>query len=418
MGNGAYSPVSAAPDTLAGAPPYAYGEESPRSLPVTPLPKRPPRIAIVHEWLVTYAGSEKVLSAVLDEFPDADVFCQVDSSKGRYAEKFHHKTFRTGVAQRLHALFRSHRLMLPIMMLAVEQFDVSGYDIVISNSHSVAKGVITGPGQLHLSYCYSPMRYAWDLQHQYLREADLRGAGWLARYALHRARIWDSRTADSVDEFVACSHYIAERIWKTYRRTARVIYPGVDTAFYTPATDKKNYYITSSRMVPYKKVPLIVEAFARMPDKRLVVIGDGPQYRQAVKAAGRNVEFLGYVGDEALRHHLQAAKAFIFAAEEDFGIAPLEAQACGTPVLAYGRGGASETVLDGRTGLHFWEQSVAAIEDVVTQFEARTQPFDPIVLRSHAERFSIEQFKSQFSAMVEQQWDAHEKRRNRGRGTI
>ncbi|SKA32967.1 glycosyltransferase family 4 protein [Consotaella salsifontis] len=370
---------------------------------------RNPKIAIVHEWLVTYAGSEKVLSEMLKEFPDADVFCLFDFSDGKFSKFYNGKVFKTSFLQGMRVFRKMYRNLLPLMALAVEQFDLSDYDIVISNSHAVAKGVITAPNQLHICYCYTPMRYAWDLQHQYLREQKIdRGLrAMVARWMLHRTRIWDLRTVNGVDSFIACSEYIARRIRKFYRRDAAVIYPGVDTDYFQMGGEKKDFYLTSSRLVPYKKIGLIVEAFRHMPDKKLVVIGDGPQYRDAVERAGPNVSVLGYQEDAVLLRHLQEAKAFIFAAEEDFGIAPIEAQACGTPVLAYGRGGASETVVDGVTGLHFWEQSVEAICDAVDRFERMVGRFDAAAIRQHACRFSNERFRVEFRDHVNALWNAH-----------
>jgi glycosyltransferase involved in cell wall biosynthesis len=367
------------------------------------------RTAFVHEWLVTYAGSEKVLSEMLKEFPHADIFCLVDFSDGRFREKFLGKKFQTSILQNFHLLPKLYRYLFPLMPISIEQFDLSEYDLIISNSHAVAKGVISGPDQLHISYCYTPMRYAWDLQHQYLQEQRLnRGPrGLLARLSFHIARLWDIRTSNSVDHFVACSHYIARRIWKTYRRTSQVIYPGVDTEHFQIGSEKADYYFTSSRLVPYKKVGLIVKAFQRMPSRKLVVIGDGPQYKEVRRNAGENVLVLGYQDDAVLLKHMQSAKAFIFAAEEDFGITPLEAQACGTPVLAFGRGGASETVIDGVTGLHFWSQSVEAICDVVDRFENTVADFDPLTIRKHAEKFSIERFRTEFKDCIDGIWQAH-----------
>ncbi len=295
------------------------------------------------------------------------------------------------------------------MPIAMEQIDLSAYDVVISNSHAVAKGVIVGPDQLHICYCYTPMRYAWDLQHQYLREQKITGLrGALARWLLHRIRIWDVRTANGVDHFIACSHYIKRRIWRVYRRESTVIYPGVDTRYFEIGSGpKKEYYITASRLVPYKKVGLIVEAFAQMPDRRLIVIGDGPQLKAIAKKATSNIKVLGFQPDSILLEHLQCAKAYIFAAEEDFGISPLEAQACGTPVLAFGKGGACETVIDGKTGLLFGEQSAASIRSCVERFEANSDIFDQIELRRHAELFSVDRFQKAFRLLVEDQWAAH-----------
>jgi glycosyltransferase involved in cell wall biosynthesis len=367
------------------------------------------KIAFMHEWLVTYAGSEKVLAEMLKEFPNADLYCLVDFSDSKFSAHYAGKKFRTSILQKFHKFPQIYRYLFPLMGIAVEQFDLSAYDLVISNSHAVAKGLITGPDQLHISYCYTPMRYAWDLQHQYLRELGwnrkLRGV--LARMVLSRARIWDLRTANGVNHFIACSQFIRRRIWKVYRRPSTVIYPGVDTEYFQPGAAKRAFYLASSRLVPYKKVGLIVEAFKQMPDKRLVVIGSGPQYKALLRNAGPNVSMLGYQSDAILREHMQAAKAFIFAAEEDFGIGPLEVQACGTPVLAYGRGGASETVIDGITGMHFWEQSPEAIREVVERFETSTIDFDPDAIRMHAKSFSIARFRSEFGAHVRALWQDH-----------
>lgn len=370
------------------------------------------RIAFVHEWLVTYAGSEKVLEAMLSEFPGSDVFCLVDFLPEEHRRILCARPPVTSFLQRMPLARRHYKSLLPLMPLAVEQFDVSAYDVVISNSHAVAKGVITGPGQLHICYCHSPMRYAWDLQHQYLRESGLdRGiAGAFARYMLHKIRIWDARTANGVDHFIANSDYIARRIAKTYRRSATVIHPNVAVEDFALSRARSDYYVTASRMVPYKKMRLIVEAFARMPDRRLVVIGDGPQFAEAKAAATPNVEMLGYQPFEVLRQHLQQAKAFVFAAEEDFGIAPLEAQACGTPVIAYGRGGARETVVDGVTGMFFDEQSVPAICAAIERFERDGRTFDPALLRAHAERFSTSAFRRQFRRFVEMRYAEHQRR--------
>ncbi len=368
------------------------------------------KIAFMHEWLVTYAGSEKVLAEMLKEFPNADIYCLVDFSKDKFSSHYSGKKFRSsGFLQKFRKFPQIYRYLFPLMQIAVEQFDMSGYDLLISNSHAVAKGLITGPDQLHISYCYTPMRYAWDLQHQYLREQrwDKKLRGVLARILLHRARIWDLRTANGVDHFIACSNYIGRRIWKVYRRHSTVIYPGVDTEYFQLGSEKGDFYLASSRLVPYKKVGLIVEAFKHMPDKRLIVIGSGPQYKSVLRNAGPNVSMLGYQSDEVLRQYMQSAKAFIFAAEEDFGIGPLEVQACGTPVLAYGRGGAAETVIDGVTGMHFWEQSVDAICDVVKRFESSTIKFDPLSIRKHAKRFSIARFRSEFGAHVRALWQDH-----------
>ncbi len=369
------------------------------------------RIAFVHEWLVTYAGSEKVLEAMLTEFPEADVFCLVDFLPEQHRKTLCRKLPKTTFLQKIPFAQKQYKNLLPLMPFAIEQLDLSGYDIVISNSHAVAKGVITGPDQLHICYCYTPMRYAWDLQHQYLDESGIsRGVrGAIARWYLHRMRIWDSRTSAGVDHFIACSNYIARRIKKAYRRDATVIYPNVSVQDFAIGSKKGDFYVTASRMVPYKKMRLIVEAFAQMPDRKLVVIGTGPQFEEAKAIGAPNVTLLGYQPHDVLLECLQQAKAFIFAAEEDFGIAPVEAQACGTPVLAFGRGGACETVLDGVTGLHFHEQTTAAICDVVERFESRADGFDPQRLRAHAEQFSDASFRQEFRRFIHSKWLEHQR---------
>ena len=367
------------------------------------------RVAIVHEWLVTYAGSEKVLSAMLEEFPQADIFCQIDFLSDKDRSNIGGRHPKTSFIQKFPFAKNKYRYYFPFMPFAVEQHDLSGYDVIISNSHSVAKGVIVGPDQLHICYCYSPMRYAWGLQNQYLTESGMSGiSGGLARLILHFVRIWDARTAFSADHFIACSKYIGRRILKTYRREATVIYPNVDVDSFIPGGEREEFYVTSSRMVPYKKIHLIVEAFAQLPSRKLVVIGSGPQFKRIKALATPNVTILGFQEFPVLLHHLQRARAFIFAAEEDFGIAPLEAQACGTPVIAYGRGGASETVIDGITGLHFNEQTPEAIRDAVLRFESFPRDhFDETRVRAQAQRFSTPVFRARFRAFVEEAWAAH-----------
>ena len=365
------------------------------------------RIAVVHEWFTTWAGSENVVEQILTCFPEADLFALVDFLPLRDRKRLGDRKIHTSFIQHLPFAKTRYRGYLPVMPLAVRRFDLSGYDLVISSSHAVAKGAHTGPGQIHVSYVHSPMRYAWDLQDQYLRETKLdRGMkGMLARWVLHRLRSWDTRTANGVDKFIANSHYIADRILKSYNRDADVIYPPVDIDAFTLRTNKDNYYVTASRLVPYKKVDLVVEAFSEMPDKQLVVIGDGPSLPKVRASARHNVTFLGHLKRDDLARHLQAARAFIFAAEEDFGILPVEAQACGTPVIAFGRGGATESVIgldfDDPTGLFFAEQSATAIRTAVATFESMSSRISPLACRRNAERFSAMRFRESFSAYIE-----------------
>jgi glycosyltransferase involved in cell wall biosynthesis len=363
------------------------------------------RVAVIHDWLVTYAGAERVLEQILAVFPGAEVFTIVDLLPKNARGFLNGARVHTSFLQKLPVLRRKHRQLLPLMPLAVEQFDVSGFDLVISSSHAVAKGVITGPHQLHICYCHSPIRYAWDLQHEYMRESGMRGPkAWLARYLLHKMRIWDARTSNGVDTFIANSGFIAKRMEKVYRREASVICPPVDVGTFALRANKEDFYLAASRMVPYKRMLLIAEAFAAMPDRRLVMVGDGPEFKKVRDVAGANVEVLGYQSSSVLRDLMQRARAFVFAAEEDFGIAPVEAQACGTPVIAYGRGGALETVIDGETGLFFDAQTVPSIVDAIRRFEDSESSFRPHDIRTHAERFGIEQFRDRFARFVTAEW--------------
>lgn len=364
------------------------------------------KVAIVHEWFSTYAGSERVVEQLLEIWPDADVFAVVDflpeSDRGFLKGKRVNTTF----VQKLPLARTKFRNYLPLMPLAIEQLDMRSYDLVLSSNHAVAKGVITGPDQLHISYVHSPIRYAWDLQHQYLKESGLSGGikSWVARAILHYMRIADQRSANGVDQFVANSEFIGRRIRKAYGRESQVIYPPVDTTAFTLREEKSDFYLTASRMVPYKCMPLIVEAFSKMPEKRLIVIGDGTELAQVRSLASKNVEVMGYQPFSVLKDRMQQAKAFVFAAEEDFGITPVEAQACGTPVIAYGRGGALETVLSGaggnaRTGVFFANQTVADIISAVSRFE-QGEPISPKDCRANAERFSPERFRDEMRALV------------------
>lgn len=374
------------------------------------------RIAIVHEWLTVYAGAERVLEQMLACYPDADLFGVVDFLSPDQRGFIQNRPVLTSFIQRLPFAKARYRSYLPLMPLAVEQFDLSGYGVVISSSHAVAKGVLTGPDQLHLCMCYSPIRYAWDLQHQYLKESNLDEGirAWVAKWLLHKIRIWDARTANGVDEFAAISRFISRRIRKCYRRESKVIYPPVDIHAFEMQEKKEDFYLTASRMVPYKRIDLIVEAFRGMPEKRLIVIGDGPDFAKIKSKAGLNVELLGYQSIEVLRNHMQRAQAFVFAAEEDFGIAPLEAQACGTPVIAFGRGGALETILglDARepTGVFFSEQSPVAIRQAVHQFEQERKRITAVACRANAMRFAPERFRKEFRDFVERAWNGFQAR--------
>jgi glycosyltransferase involved in cell wall biosynthesis len=313
----------------------------------------------------------------------------------------------------MHGARRRFRLLLPLFPRAIESLDLTGYDLVISISHAVAKGVRKAPGALHVCYCLTPMRYAWDLRDAYLGTAT-RLKRMLANRALDRLRVWDRASAAGVDRFAGISSFIAERIRTSYGRDAQVLYPPVDTEYFTPGPADPplaDCYFTASRWVPYKRVDAIVAAFRSLPERRLVVAGDGPEAARVRAAAGPNVEFVGEVSRERLRELMRHARAFLFAAEEDFGIVPLEAQACGTPVIAYGRGGVRETLrgddAPGRSALFFDTQTPEAIAASVGAFEALPLPPAAAACRDNAKRFAVARFRAEFTAFVADAWHAH-----------
>ena len=293
------------------------------------------------------------------------------------------------------------------MPLAIEQIDLSQYDLILPSSHAVAKGVITGPRQLHISYVHSPIRYAWDLQHQYLKESNLRGLkGWAARYLLHKIRIWDCQTANRVDYFIANSYFISDRIRKVYRRDTKVIYPPVDVGQFVASPKRKDYYLTVSRLVPYKRIDLIVEAFSKLPEKQLVVIGEGPEHKKLMSKATSNIKLLGYQSDDIVKKYLSEAQCFIYAAEEDFGISPVEAQASGVPVIALGKGGTAETINDitcsSPTGVLYNEQDTDDLVNAIIKFEQSKDYISAYDCIENAKRFSTEKFTSQFKKYVDE----------------
>ncbi|MGK2837940.1 glycosyltransferase family 4 protein [Klebsiella pneumoniae] len=363
-------------------------------------------VGIVADWFITYAGSEKVVAEFLDVFPEAELYSVVDFLSSENKSHFKNKNITTTFIQNFPFARKKYQSYLPFMPLAIEQLDVSKHDVILSSSHAVAKGVLTGPDQLHISYIHSPIRYAWDLQHQYLRESNLHKGfkGLLAKWILHNIRIWDCRTSNGVDHFIANSKFIARRIKKVYGRNADVIYPPVDVERFTLNENKEHYYFTASRLVPYKRIDLIVEAFSHMKDKKLVVIGDGPEMNKIKAKATSNIEILGYQSNSVMVDYMRNARAFVFAAEEDFGITPVEAQSCGTPVIAYGKGGALETIrpigVEKATGVFFYNQDVKSIIDSVNFFE---QHSDEIILsdcRLNALKFSEQRFKEEIKEYV------------------
>jgi len=370
------------------------------------------KIAIVHDWFVTFAGAEKVVQQLLQIFPQAELFSLIDFLSKKDRALLGNAAIRTSFLQNAPFAKKYYRLYLALMPLAIEQIDVSGYDLILSNSHAVSKAVIGGPDQLHISYIHTPIRYAWDLQGEYLRAG---GLGKLkeiaARLLLHYIRTWDAASAGRPDLLIANSKFVARRIQKTYRRDAHVIYPPVDTDYFTPSEEQReDFFLAASRLVPYKRIDLIAEAFQSMPEKKLVIIGDGPEAAKLERLRGPNITWLGYQPDEVLRDNMRRCRAFIFAAREDFGIIPLEAQACGAPVIAYGAGGVRETVCASGgtlppTGIHYPEQSVAAIRAAVEAFDRDLGQFSPEACRRNAERFSNRRFREEFHAFTLSAWN-------------
>ncbi len=363
------------------------------------------KTAVVHEWLVTYAGSERVCEQILQIFPTADLYSLVDFLAADLRFFIQNRPVHTSFLQQLPFAKNHFRQYLPLMPLAIEQFDLSEYDLILSSNHAVAKGVITRADQLHISYVHTPIRYAWEMQQQYLKEGGLsRGLGAIAAQSiLHYLRLWDLATANRVDHFIANSRFVARRIWKTYRRHADVIYPPVAVERFHPDQPRDDFYLLLSRFVPYKRVDLAVTAFSQL-GLPLVVIGDGSEFERVKPLAGATVQLLGRQPDAVVIDHMQRCKAFVYPAEEDFGIAIVEAQAAGAPVIAYGRGGAVETVIPGKTGLLFSKQTVESLVEAVGTFATGACLASPYEIRQNAERFSSERFQREFSQLIEQKY--------------
>lgn len=370
-----------------------------------------PAVNYVHEWLTDWGGSEDVTRAMLQAVPGAGLYATIDFLSPENRARFGGVPVHTTFLQKAPFVRKRFWHYLPVTPLAVETHDLRGAPVIVSSSHAFAKGVLTTAEQLHVSYVHSPMRYAWDLHHEYLADYGLaRGAkGLLARYLFHKLRAWDRQTANNVDLFLANSRFVQRRIWRTYRRRALVLYPPVATSRFGFEARKEDHYVTVSRLVSYKRIDLLLEAFRGMPQRKLVVLGDGPELPKLQAMCPPNVTLLGWQPHEVVQRHLASARAFLFAAREDFGISPVEAQACGTPVIAYGVGGATETVRDLRrqerpTGLLFPDQTPASLRAAVEAFDsARIDPHD---CRAWAETFDERHFRARFGACMDQAWQA------------
>ncbi len=344
------------------------------------------KVAIIHDWLVTNAGAEKVLRSIVNLYPDADIFSLVDFlSSDERNTIIDGRKVHTSFIQNLPCAKNHFRHYLPFFPIAIESFDLSSYDLIISSSWAVAKGVKKTQNQIHICYCHTPIRYAWDLYDEYTKDL-LWPKKIFVQNILKYIRKWDIETLDRVDYFIANSQFVQERIKRIYNRNSIVIYPPVDISSFSLYEEKEDFYFTASRLVPYKKTKLIVEAFNKMPDKLLVVIGSGEELTSIQKIAGSNIKVLGYQPDNVLIEKMQKAKAFVYAAVEDFGIIPIEAMSCGTPVIALNKGGTKETIVDKVTGIHFDEQTTKSIINAVEQFEKID--FDPHRIRHEATKYT------------------------------
>ncbi len=379
--------------------------------------------ALIHDWYTQYSGAERCIESFTNIWDDFDHFTLVDTLTDEQRGKvLKGKKTNTSFIEKLPFGKKKYRSYLPLFPLAIEQFDLNEYDLIISSSSAISKGVLTRPDQLHISYVYSPIRYAWDLYFQYLKESGLNKGikGFIAKYFLHKLRIWDVSTANRPDHYIAISHYIAARIKKIYNKESIVIYPPVDTKSFTISDKKEDYYVTCSRMVPYKKINLIVEAFSKT-NKKLIVIGDGPDFKKIKKLATSNIDLMGHIEKTAMIEILRKARAFVFAAEEDFGIAPIEAQACGVPVIAFAKGGVLETIkgcfitdnlVEDNTGVFFKEQTIGSLLGAIEFFERHEQVFDKHIIRKQAEVFSKERFEKEFKKTIEQLYNCWQNKMN------
>ena len=356
------------------------------------------KIAIVHDWLVTDAGAEKVLRAIVDVYPHADIFSLVDFLNNEDRKVvLNGKHAKTSFIQKLPFAKKHFRNYLPLFPKAIESFDLKDYALIISSSWAVAKGVKTHKDQLHISYCYTPIRYAWDLYDEYTSQLK-QPKKFLVQKVLKYIRKWDIETLERVDYFIADSKFVQDWIKKIYNKDSIVIYPPVDVDSYTLYEKKEDFYLSASRLVPYKKTKLIVEAFNKMPQRKLVVIGDGEDFENIKAIAKNNITLLGYQEKKILIDYMQRAKAFVYAAVEDFGIVPIEALACGTPVVALNDGATAETITHRINGVHFKKQNIEDIIDAINEFESLE--FNLKEISKKAQTYSTDRFKKEIEDFV------------------
>lgn len=367
------------------------------------------KVALVQDWFVVNGGAEKVVREIVHLFPDIHIFSLVDFLNDE-DRKFilDGKKATTSFIQNLPFAYAHYRNYLPFFPRAIESLDFTGFDLIISSSYAVAKGISKSAGQVHICYCHSPVRYAWDLENEYLSKLS-----WIKRQiskpVLQYIRNWDLGTTHRVDLFIANSKNVAERIKRIYDRESVVIYPPVDISNFKPVENKENFYFTSMRVVPYKKLDLIVETFNNLPDKKLIVSGDGPELEKIRASAKSNIEFTGFVSRDKLITYMQKAKAFVLAAEEDFGITSIEAQSCFTPVIAYRKGGYLETVIENKTGIFFNQQTVESLTEAILRFEKSGLVFKKEDFLNHVSRFSIEKFRKNINNCIHEYFEGKSK---------
>ena len=373
------------------------------------------RVAIVHYWLVSMRGGEKVVEALCDMYPDADIFTLV-YDESRVSEKIRKHKVTTSFLQRIPGAIKAYQSLLPLMPFALESFDLTDYDLIISSESGPAKGIIPPPQATHVCYCHSPMRYLWDHYHFYRSHAGLASRLMLPVLA-PLLRSWDVSTSLRVDRFVANSHHVSDRISKYYRRSATVLHPPVSVDDFASSAAIDDFYLCAGQLIPYKRIDLAVEAFTKM-NRKLVVIGEGKEMERLKRAAGPTITFLGRAPFAVLKEKLSRCRALIFPGEEDFGIVPVEAMASGRPVIAYGSGGALETVVPGLSGMLFGEQSVEALIEAVRDFEDNEHVFHPEALRAHASQFSLHNFMLGMQAIINEELVARKTIQRRSDHTI
>ena len=355
------------------------------------------KVAIVHYWLIGMRGGEKVVEALCEMYPDADIYTHV-YNPASISPTINRHQIRTTFISRLPGALRWYQRYLPLMPLALEQLDLRAYDLVISSESGPAKGVVISPGTLHICYCHTPMRYVWDMYHDYLAETG-RVTRWVMRPVMHYLRLWDLLSAFRVDHFIANSRYVSKRIAKHYRRQSDVIHPPVSVADFFVADTTEDYYLMVGQLVSYKRTDIAIQAFNKLK-RKLVIIGEGDQYEHLSRMAGPTITLLGRQPFAVIREHYAKCRALIFPGVEDFGIVPLEAMASGRPVIAYRAGGALETVAEGKTGLFFDIQSAQSLADAVTHYEAHAASFIPASIRAHAEAFQVSRFKQEMQSLI------------------